>query len=73
MKTAIVLGTRPEAIEVGANILAGTNPNMILKRVKKMVTKEISWEKPFGDGSASKNVIAILCKRRAPTNSNKLI
>lgn len=59
---------RPETIEVGANILAGTNPNTILECVKKMITKEIDWENPFGDGSASKRIIEILCKARQPRN-----
>jgi UDP-N-acetylglucosamine 2-epimerase (non-hydrolysing) len=51
---------RPETIEVGSNILAGTNPKRILKCVKKMLTKETNWKNPFGNGVASERIISIL-------------
>lgn len=54
---------RPETIEVGSNILAGTNPERILKCVKEMISKEIGWKNPFGDGTASQKIIAILSKQ----------
>jgi UDP-N-acetylglucosamine 2-epimerase (non-hydrolysing) len=55
---------RPETIEVGSNILAGTNPNRILKCVKTMIDKENNWENPFGDGNAGKNIVGTLIKNR---------
>jgi UDP-N-acetylglucosamine 2-epimerase (non-hydrolysing) len=54
---------RPETIEVGSNILAGTHPERILKGVKEMISKEIGWKNPFGDGTASQKIIAILSKQ----------
>jgi UDP-N-acetylglucosamine 2-epimerase (non-hydrolysing) len=54
---------RPETIEVGSNILAGTHPERILKGVKEMISKEIGWKNPFGDGTASQKTIAILFKQ----------
>ena len=51
---------RPETIEVGSNILAGTDPYMILKCVKKMLLKENSWKNPFGDGNAGEKIIEVL-------------
>jgi UDP-N-acetylglucosamine 2-epimerase (non-hydrolysing) len=44
---------RPETIEVGSNMLAGTNPKRILQAAKLMVGKEKGWANPFGDGKNS--------------------
>ena len=51
---------RPETLEVGSNILAGTNPDAILNATKEMIDKENNWENPFGDGTAGKKIIEIL-------------
>ena len=53
---------RPETIEVGSNILAGTNPERILECAKTMMRKENNWENPFGDGNAGKKIIETLIK-----------
>ena len=53
---------RPETVEVGSNVLVGTNPNDIVKGVKLMLNKERNWRNPFGDGNAGKKVIEILKK-----------
>ncbi len=67
---ACVLGTpcvtlrdnteRPETIEVGANILAGTNPNDIVTSVAEMSKQKGTWTNPFGDGTAGKQIVSIL-------------
>jgi len=51
---------RPETLEVGSNILAGTNPEKILNTTKEMAQKNINWENPFGDGKAGKKIVEIL-------------
>jgi len=51
---------RPETIEVKSNILAGTNPENILKNVKEMIDKPNDWANPFGDGKSGKRIIEIL-------------
>jgi UDP-N-acetylglucosamine 2-epimerase (non-hydrolysing) len=51
---------RPETIDVGANILAGTQPSDILEKVKVMLDVKGNWENPFGDGTAAKQIINIL-------------
>jgi UDP-N-acetylglucosamine 2-epimerase (non-hydrolysing) len=52
---------RPETLEVGSNVLVGTNQNMILEGVKKMMDKkERNWKNPFGDGRAGSRIIKIL-------------
>ncbi len=53
---------RPETVEVGSNVLVGTNPNDIVKGVKLMLDKEREWRNPFGDGNAGKKVVEILKK-----------
>lgn len=51
---------RPETLEVGSNVLVGTEPEKILEGVKKMIDKEHSWKHPFGDGKAGERIINIL-------------
>jgi UDP-N-acetylglucosamine 2-epimerase (non-hydrolysing) len=51
---------RPETLEVGANVLAGTNPDKIADCAKLMLDKVNSWENPFGDGKAGERIIEIL-------------
>ena len=53
---------RPETIEVGSNILAGTSPERILQAAKLMVGKEKGWVNPFGDGKTAQKIINILTK-----------
>lgn len=51
---------RPEIIEVGASVLAGSNPSKIVKSVKYMINKKIIWKNPLGDGKASKKIVRFL-------------
>ncbi|MFX0170572.1 MAG: non-hydrolyzing UDP-N-acetylglucosamine 2-epimerase [Candidatus Hodarchaeota archaeon] len=51
---------RPETIETGANILAGTNPIRILNSVKKMANTKTDWDNPLGDGKAGERILAII-------------
>jgi UDP-N-acetylglucosamine 2-epimerase (non-hydrolysing) len=51
---------RPETVEVGANILAGTNPQSILEAAKTILLKPKTWINPFGDGTSAKQIIQIL-------------
>jgi len=53
---------RPETLEVGANILSGSNPHKILDSVKLMINRENKWVNPFGDGKAGKRIVDILQK-----------
>lgn len=48
---------RPETLEVGANILAGTSPDRIMACIKVMLARERNWSNPFGDGKASERII----------------
>jgi UDP-N-acetylglucosamine 2-epimerase (non-hydrolysing) len=51
---------RPETIEVGANILAGSSPDRILECSKVTLERENNWENPFGDGKAGRRIVTIL-------------
>ena len=50
---------RPETIEVGANVLAGTHAQEILEHSKNMYHTKRDWQNPFGDGTAAKKIIDI--------------
>jgi len=51
---------RPETLEVGSNILAGTKPETILQSVKTMFSRENNWKNLFGDGRAGEKIVEIL-------------
>ena len=51
---------RPETLEVGSNMLVGTEPEEIFEGVKLMLERENNWENPFGDGKAGKRIVEIL-------------
>lgn len=53
---------RPETIEVGSNVLAGTDPDRIVACAKTMISKENRWENPFGDGNAGKKIVEVLTR-----------
>jgi UDP-N-acetylglucosamine 2-epimerase (non-hydrolysing) len=51
---------RPETLEVGSNVLAGTDPDEIVKCVHVMLEKKPRWKNPFGDGKAGERIVKIL-------------
>lgn len=51
---------RPETVDVGANVLAGTSPSAILDHGLKMLDSERKWSNPFGDGRSAKRIIDVL-------------
>lgn len=50
---------RPETIDVGSNILAGTEPEMIMKCAMSMLGRKNGWRNPFGDGKASDRIVKV--------------
>lgn len=48
---------RPETVNVGANTVAGTDPDEVVKRALEMDSREPEWENPFGDGTAAGKII----------------
>ena len=48
---------RPETLDVGSNILAGTDPKRIVECAEKMLEVTPAWKNPFGDGRAAEHII----------------
>jgi UDP-N-acetylglucosamine 2-epimerase (non-hydrolysing) len=48
---------RPETLDVGANVLAGTSSERIMKGALQMMEAEAGWNNPFGDGRAGESII----------------
>ncbi|ONI47688.1 UDP-N-acetylglucosamine 2-epimerase, partial [Candidatus Epulonipiscioides saccharophilum] len=53
---------RPETVQVGANIVVGTESKEILRGVNKMIRIKGKWENPFGEGRTAKRVINVIIK-----------
>jgi UDP-N-acetylglucosamine 2-epimerase (non-hydrolysing) len=51
---------RPETLDVGSNILAGTNPERIIDRARLMLSKKSDWVNPFGDGKSGARIVEVL-------------
>jgi UDP-N-acetylglucosamine 2-epimerase (non-hydrolysing) len=51
---------RPETVEVGSNLVAGTDPDNILAAAKEMAERPAVWTNPFGDGTAARRIIDIV-------------
>jgi UDP-N-acetylglucosamine 2-epimerase (non-hydrolysing) len=53
---------RPETVEIGANVLAGSEPSKIIESASIMLQRKISWMNPFGDGRSSERILACIAK-----------
>ncbi|MBN1494789.1 UDP-N-acetylglucosamine 2-epimerase (non-hydrolyzing) [Candidatus Peregrinibacteria bacterium] len=51
---------RPETVEIGGNIVVGTDTNKIVKASSLMIKKKILWKNPFGKGDTGEKIIKIL-------------
>ena len=51
---------RPESIEVGANVLAGADPERILGMAAMMIGRGTTWLNPFGDGKSGQRIVGML-------------
>lgn len=48
---------RPETVEVGANRIVGVAPDSIYEGTREMLAIDHDWKNPFGDGTASKQIL----------------
>lgn len=55
---------RRETVDVGANIIAGTEPKRILDAAQKMLKRKQNWINPFGDGKAAERIVDIISGRQ---------
>ena len=59
---------RPEGVEAGTARLVGTDPEMIYKEVRELITDPTAYDRmakavsPYGDGKASERIVEILFK-----------
>lgn len=51
---------RPETVDVGSNIIAGTDPDSIIKCAMQMLGQTKTWNQPFGDGKATERIMKII-------------
>ena len=51
---------RPESLEVGANTLAGAEPDRIVECARAMAARARDWPNPFGDGRSGPRIVDIL-------------
>ena len=56
---------RPETLEAGSNVLAGTDPATILEKTLEMLERNRDWKNPFGDGHTGRAIVEILREKGA--------
>jgi UDP-N-acetylglucosamine 2-epimerase len=62
MKIAFVAGTRPESIKLSSLFNLCNKEKIIIKNIKKMLSKKIFWNNPFEDGNISDKILRVLKK-----------
>jgi UDP-N-acetylglucosamine 2-epimerase (non-hydrolysing) len=50
----------PETVIVGANAIAGSDPEKIFELAEKMVKRKRDWKNPYGDGRSAERLINLL-------------
>ena len=50
---------RPETIDVGGNLLAGTSADRIVEATEEMLKTKRKWKNPYGDGKAGERIVRI--------------
>lgn len=51
---------RPETLEIGSNVLAGTDPKRVRAAVRKQLEAPRKWTNPYGDGRTSERIAGIV-------------
>jgi len=51
---------RPETVSVGANVIAGTDPEDITASAQAQLNKPVDWDTPFGDGDAAERILDVI-------------
>ncbi|MHC1604391.1 MAG: non-hydrolyzing UDP-N-acetylglucosamine 2-epimerase [Candidatus Methanofastidiosia archaeon] len=54
---------RPETVDVGANILAGTEKEKIVEMASRMANFDRKWVNPYGDGKSGERIAGICLER----------
>lgn len=56
---------RPESVAVGANVVAGTDPEAVYEAGVEMLETPREWSCPFGAGDAAERIVSALAEREA--------
>jgi UDP-N-acetylglucosamine 2-epimerase (non-hydrolysing) len=59
---------RPESVEVGANMLAGAEPDRIVAAARAMVARARDWPNPFGDGKSGQRIVELVAGAPSPAS-----
>ncbi len=51
---------RPETLEIGSNVLAGTDPARVRAAVRRQLEAKRGWSNPYGDGTTSRRIAGIV-------------
>jgi len=51
---------RPETLEIGSNVLTGTDPTRVRTAVRRQLDAKREWANPFGDGTTATQVARIV-------------
>jgi UDP-N-acetylglucosamine 2-epimerase (non-hydrolysing) len=51
---------RPETLEIGSNVLAGTDPERVVHAVQEQLDATRDWPNPYGDGTTSRRIAQIV-------------
>lgn len=51
---------RPETLEIGANVLAGTDPTRVAEAVRKQLDAPRAWPNPYGDGTTGRRIADVV-------------
>jgi UDP-N-acetylglucosamine 2-epimerase (non-hydrolysing) len=57
---------RPETIELGSSIVAGTQPEHILKAAQTILQRKPDWQQPYGEGNTAQKIVKILQDYKLP-------
>ena len=63
---------RPETVTEGANVLGGTDPSNMCRKVRQMLNRPRDWENPFGDGRAGERIAKHLAEAIAHQVGHKI-
>ena len=60
---------RPETIDVGANVLAGTDARRIIEAGDRMLSVANDWQNPYGDGNVGERIVGICTTKKRSDDS----
>jgi UDP-N-acetylglucosamine 2-epimerase (non-hydrolysing) len=51
---------RPETLDIGANVLAGTDPERVRAAVRRQLEAKRDWPNPYGDGTTARAIAGLV-------------